>query len=66
MVDGRWKQPHLAQIRLIGLWSWVVLTCGALTHPGTRVQPAIPTHSRQSSDMSVFSSSACNIVPTIK
>ena len=45
-VDAGWfQQPHLARVRLIGLWGWVRLhTCCALTHHGTQVKPAISTH----------------------
>ena len=33
VVDGWFKQPHLARVRLIGLWGRVRLhTCYALSH----------------------------------
>ncbi|CAL8243409.1 unnamed protein product [Lota lota] len=46
--DGWFKQPHLARVRLIGVWSWVRLhTCCTLSNQCAQVKPAITTHSRR-------------------
>ena len=45
-VDGRFKQPHLAGVRLlITLWGWVRLhPCGPLRSQCTQDKPTGTTH----------------------
>ena len=51
-VCAWFKQPHPAQVRLIGLWGWVRLYTGCtLSHQCVRVRPAIATHTLEISYM---------------
>ena len=45
-AEAGWlKQPHLARVRLIGLWGWVKLhTCCILSNQYAQVKPATSTH----------------------
>ena len=49
VVDGWFKQPQLARVRLIELWGWVRLhTCRVMQYHGTQVKPAFNhTHTSQ-------------------
>ena len=47
--DGWFRQPHLVQVRLIGLWGSVRLQpCCSLSQQGAQVKPAITAHEERS------------------